>query len=41
MGINFDGGHSVVKQNSYAIKIVNAEIVYELHTWPNNPIILH
>ena len=34
MGIKFDGGPSVVQQNNYATKIVNAYIFYELDTWP-------
>ena len=34
--IKLDKDPLAVKQNSYATKIVNAYIVYDLDTWPNN-----
>ena len=38
MGIRFDKDPLVVEQSSYAIKIVNAYILYELDTWPKTPL---
>ena len=38
MEIIFDRHCLDVEQNNYATKIVNAYIVYELVTWPNNPL---
>ena len=36
MGINFDKEPLAVVQNNYAIKIVNAYIVYDLDACPGN-----
>ena len=42
-GIKFDSSALVQEQNNYASKNVNVYIVYDLHTWSNNPLknILH
>ena len=34
--MKFNRDPLVVEQNNYTIKIVNAYIVFELDTWPNN-----
>ena len=36
IGIKFNKDPLATEQNNYAIKIVNAYIVYELDTWPKN-----
>ena len=36
MGIKLEDPLAV-EQNNYASKIVDAYIVYDLYTWPNNP----
>ena len=38
IGIKFNSTPSVVEQNNYTTKIVNAYIVYELDNWPRNPL---
>ena len=38
IGIKYNRGSLVVEKNSWATKIVNDYIVYELNTWPKNPL---
>ena len=38
VGIKFDKDPLAAEQNHYATKTVNAYIVYDLDTWPNNPL---
>ena len=38
MGVKFDKDPSVVEENNYIIKIVNAYIVYELDIWSKVPL---
>ena len=36
--IKFDKDPLPVEQNNFAIKLINAYIVYDLDAWPNNPL---
>ena len=38
MRIKFDKDPLPVEQNNFAIKLINAYIVYDLDAWPNNPL---
>ena len=38
MEIKFDKNPLAAEQNNYATETVNAYIVYNLDTWPNNPL---
>lgn len=38
MEITFGRNHLAVEQNSYATNFLHGYIVYDLNSWPNNPL---